>query len=151
MKPLVYLAGPIAGLTYDEGQDWRDMIKEELTPSIICASPLRSKEFLRSEGVLGNAGYDHPLASDKGIMTRDHYDCMRADVILCNFLDSDKVSIGTVMECAWAFAYRKPLVVIMEKSNVHNHPMIREAAGYIVDNFEDAVQLIRTIVYPRGE
>lgn len=148
MKQLVYLAGPISGLTYDDGQNWRDHFIEELSPDILCASPLRAKSYLKSEGVLEQS-YQQPLSSDKGVMTRDHFDCYRSDLILCNFLGASRISIGSVMECAWAHAYRKPLVLMMEKNNVHNHPMIRESAGFIVEDMEEAAEIIRAILQPR--
>lgn len=137
----VYLAGPIAGLTYDGAQYWRevaiDMLKEH---GIDGYSPLRNKRFLRDHGAIGVGQWNNVMASDRGIMTRDHYDCMTSDAIICNLLSAEKVTIGSVMEIAWAFAYRKPLVVMMEPSgNLHDHPMIREAIGYRVTNLGEAV------------
>lgn len=147
----VYLAGPISGLTYDHAQDWR----EEATLLLACCgiqgySPLRAKEFLRAEGELGSEDRRvEVMATDRGIMTRDHYDCMTSDVILCNLLGASRVSVGTVMEIAWAFAYRKPLVVVMEPSgNLHDHPMIREAIGYHVSDLGEAVAVVRAILQP---
>lgn len=146
-KYKVYLAGPIAGLTYDEGQDWRENVKDALAPDIECYSPLRNKEFLRTSGVIGTSAFTHPMATDRGIMTRDHFDCQTSDLIFCNLLGTARVTIGTVMEIAWAFAYRKPLVVVMEKgNNLHDHPMIREAIGYRTDNFVEATAITRAIL-----
>ena len=48
-KPSVYLAGPIKGLTFDEGQEWRDVITDMLEPEIDAFSPLRWKQVLRKE------------------------------------------------------------------------------------------------------
>jgi nucleoside 2-deoxyribosyltransferase len=143
----VYLAGPIAGLTFDEGQDWRIDVTERLSPKIECYSPLRNKQFLKEYGVIGTAEYDKPMSTDRGIMTRDHNDCITSDLIFCNLLDTKRVTIGTVMEIAWAFAYRKPLVVLMEKSNnLHDHPMIREAIGYRTESVDEAIAITRAIL-----
>ena len=116
MKPSVYLAGPIAGLHYDAAQDWRSAVRDALAPEIDAFSPLRSKEYLRKEGVLRDQYAYAPLSSDRGITTRDHFDCQRCDIIFCNLLGANSVSIGTVMEIAWSYSYSKPLVLLMEPS-----------------------------------
>lgn len=150
----VYLAGPIRGLTYDESQNWRNYVVEQMPAEIACYSPLRAKGFLRKHGRLGLGGAasdtypENPLSTAHGIMTRDHFDCMNSDLIFCNLLDATSVSIGTVMEIAWSFAYRKPLIVCVEPGNLHDHPMIREATGFACDTLEQGISLAQTILLP---
>lgn len=147
-KPKIYLAGPIDGLHFNEAVSWRNSVKTQLEPEIDCFSPLRDKEFLAQAKKIEQS-YWHPLASDRGIMSRDHNDCMKVDLIFCNLLGSLKISIGTVMEIAWAFAYRKPLVLAIEDhENLHDHPMIREAINFRVNNLETAVTITRSILLP---
>lgn len=149
MTPSVYTAGPISGLSYDASEAWRDEFRAIVEPRIRCFSPLRCKQFLRQQGVIEQsyAGLS-PLATDRGIMTRDHFDCSRADAIVCNLSGVNRVSIGTVMECAWAFAYRKPLILVMEPGNVHDHPMLREATGFQVETVEEAALLTLSVLLP---
>lgn len=149
----VYLAGPITGLAFDDAQDWRADMRQMLEPvGIDCYSPLRQKHFLRSAGVLEGAYNHNPMSTDRGIMTRDHFDCQTSDLIFCNLLDAKRVTIGSVMEIAWAYAYRKPLVVAMEaEGNVHEHPMVREAIGYRVPSLEHAAAVIQAILLPHTE
>jgi nucleoside 2-deoxyribosyltransferase len=143
MHKSVYLAGPITGLSWNGATDWRDAVQHELRKhGIKGVSPLRYKHYLQGEASLQHTYDVHPMSTARGIMTRDHMDCMRCDAILANFLDTEKVSIGTVMECAWAYAYRKPLIIVREDVNLHKHPMMDEAAGYVVPNLEDAVELL---------
>jgi hypothetical protein len=61
----VYLAGPIWGLEYDEGQDWRRVVKNSLAPVIDCYSPLRGHEFLRGKGQIVDMYYDHSILDRK--------------------------------------------------------------------------------------
>lgn len=146
----VYLAGAISGLTYKDGQDWRTYVTNDLAQSGIDGfSPLRAKDYLSNHGELTGSFDEFPMSTARGIMTRDHYDCMSADVILVNLKDAQKVSIGTVMEVAWAHAYRKPLVMVMESGNIHEHPMIDEAVGFRVDNLDAALHIIKAILLPR--
>jgi hypothetical protein len=46
------------------------------------------------------------------------------------------------MEIAWADMLRKPIVVVMEPENVHQHAMIKESVGFITDNLDEAVDLV---------
>lgn len=146
----VYLAGPISGLDYDEAQDWRLRASLLLaTTGITAYSPLRAKTFLRGKGVLEQSYTENPLSTDRGIMTRDHWDCRTADLILVNLLGADRVSIGTVMEIAWGFAYRVPVVAAMDPAgNLHEHPMIREAISYRLDGIDSAIQTVISILTP---
>jgi nucleoside 2-deoxyribosyltransferase len=148
---LVYLAGPISGLSYDNAQDWRDLAKDILENSGVKAvSPLRAKEYLRGIPALTKdcAGYGqlNCMSSPRGIMTRDHYDATRADALLVYLVGAKSVSIGTVMEIAWAWDNAVPVVVVMEESgNVHEHAMINEAIGFRVTTLEEGIHVIRAI------
>jgi nucleoside 2-deoxyribosyltransferase len=146
-KPSVYAAGPISGLTYGASKGWRNLAWGMLAPDIDLFCPMRAQEHLVNHGVL-NGSYDgHVLTTARAIMTRDHWDCFKCDLIIANFLGAERVSIGTCMEVAWAHSYRKPLIVVMESSgNPHEHPMIAEATSYRVDNIEEAVDIARAVL-----
>ncbi len=147
----VYLAGPITGLTYDGAEDWRALAKAELAKyDIHGLSPLRAKDYLRGITALTAdcAGYGEMncLSSPRGIMTRDRYDATRCDALLVNLLGAERVSIGTVMELAWADLSRIPIVVAMEpKGNVHEHAMVTEAIGFRVPSIDEALHVVKAI------
>ena len=152
----VYLAGPITGLSYGDSTDWRNEMGKRLADfGITGISPLRAKDYLAKEQTL-QLSYDgahdiHSLApvlsGARGITTRDRWDCHRCDVVFLNLLGATKVSIGTMMELAWADASRIPTVVAMESSgNVHDHPMVNECTGFRVTSLEDAVVVIRALL-----
>jgi nucleoside 2-deoxyribosyltransferase len=56
------------------------------------------------------------------------------------------VSIGTVLEIGFAHAHRKPLVLAIESGNVHEHSMVMEIAGFVVNNLPDAIMVVRDLV-----
>lgn len=152
MRPSVYLAGPITGLEYDDAQDWRTYAVTELDDAGIDAfSPLRGKEFLRDHGPLSEMGYEaYPLSSPRGIMTRDRYDCTQRDMVLANLAGSgERISIGTVMEIAWADLARIPVVAVLEERNVHRHAMLLEAAGFIVPDLDTALDIVKAVLLPQ--
>lgn len=141
----VYAAGPITGLSFTGATDWRNDLQLLLKDKVKVLSPLRAKDYLKNETVIGDS-YEqekidspltHVLSSSRGITTRDRNDVMNSDIILVNLLGATKVSIGTVMEIAWADMLRKPVVLVMEKTgNVHDHAMIRECIGFRVETLD---------------
>ncbi|MDX1607598.1 MAG: nucleoside 2-deoxyribosyltransferase [Candidatus Spechtbacterales bacterium] len=149
-KPLVYLAGPITGLGIDDATDWRNNAIEKLAKhNIDGLSPIRGKKYLLLEKTDIKDSYeDEVLGSQKGITTRDHFDVMRSDMILVNFTEAEKVSIGSVMEIAWAHAYRKPIVLAMQGGNPHDHAMVREVSGFTLSTLEEALEVIVAILSP---
>lgn len=149
MKPKVYLAGPISGLTLDDAQDWRDSVRAALAPEIEGFSPLRGKKYLQSAGILEGSYEQWPMSTARAILERDHWDCRTADAILVNLIGAGSISKGTIMEIAFASAYRKPLVLAMEKTgNPHDHPMVVEAATARVYTLADTIVCLRTILLP---
>lgn len=145
---LIYLAGPISGLNFEESTDWRQWVMDNLDPRIEGLSPLRKKQYLKNQGELTGAYEDWPLSTQRGIYARDRFDCHRADVVLVNLLNAKTVSIGTVMEIAWAAQNNTPVVLIMEHDNLHNHPMVLEACPFIVNDLDEAIGLVHALLVP---
>jgi nucleoside 2-deoxyribosyltransferase len=143
----IYLAGPISGLTFEGAQDWRTYFMNTIDQQIACFSPLRGKDYLKMRGPLEGSYDEFPLSTDRGITTRDRADCMGADLVVFNMLGATRVSMGTMVEFGWADAARVPSVLIMEKEgNIHDYPMVREIAGFRVDNLEDAIAISEIVL-----
>jgi nucleoside 2-deoxyribosyltransferase len=150
---LVYLAGPIAGVTGHEAIDWRTEVAFTLQENCIdIRDPMRAKHALASEASISRTFHSYEkkgtFFTSKGIMTRDFNDVKQADVLLVNLLGAETPSLGTIMEMAWAFALQKPCVVAIEASgNPHdNHPMIHEAMSFRVETLEEAVKSVVVIL-----
>lgn len=148
----VYLAGPISGLSYAGCTDWRHTAAADLADHGIKAlSPLRGKEYLSHLEEISADGREYAhlgvLSLPRGVMTRDRFDATRCDVLLVNLLDAKKVSIGAVMEIAWADARRTPIVAVMEDAgNVHEHMMVSEALGFRVPTLAEALHIVKAIL-----
>jgi hypothetical protein len=141
----VFLSGPLTGLSYDESIAWRRYVSGKLPPFMRAYSALRGKEYLAEEDVLLDAYEDYPLSSRKGITCRDRMDVIRCDLLFVNLLGTTRVSIGTVMEIAWADILRKPIVVVMEEDNIHAHGMIKEVASYIVPDLDEGIRIATAV------
>lgn len=152
-----YLAGPITGLSYNEARyGWRaafaDMLKK-MAPHVECYSPMRQKEFLSQQQNLQCRGedldrLDHALSRPLGILARDRNDVKERDVTVACFLGAQRVSIGTVFELGRADAFDKPVVVVMEKDNPHQHVFITHTAGYVVETLEEAALIVASLLSP---
>lgn len=153
-QPLVYLAGPITGLSYKGSVEWRnEVIKDLAAAGITGISPMRCKYYLERLSEISGHGREYvhmsPLSGPRGVVTRDFFDVRRADVILVNLHGADRVSIGTMFELAWAFERRTPIVCVAEKQNhPHDHMFVWEAIGYRVETMAEAVDIVKAILLP---
>lgn len=143
---LVYLSGGITGLGYGTTTNWREHAANELRTvsggAIGTISPMRGKQYLNLPGQIDRFNGDKAiLSSDAAIYRRDRNDVRRCDLVLVNLLEAPRVSIGTVMEIAWADAWDKAIILAMEKDNMHQHPILNQAARLIVPTLEDAIAL----------
>jgi nucleoside 2-deoxyribosyltransferase len=148
MRQIVYLAGPITGCSYEGCTDWRDRFEDELNNNAVqTLSPMRGKTYLKGLGDIAHDYPGHVMSCQHGIMVRDHFDTTRATLLVVNLLGAEKVSIGTVMEMSWAWDNGIPVVCMMEEGNVHDHPMLRETIGFRVESEEEALHVVRTILW----
>jgi len=123
MDYLIYLAGPITGLTWEQATQWRkDMINRFTDASIssggrnyICLSPLRGKEYLESESDIKDEYAQHKMSTQKVITRRDLNDVKRSDLIIVNLLKTGRISIGTILEIGAAAILNIPIILIMEE------------------------------------
>lgn len=130
----VYLAGPIQDAKDPSG--WRIEMSNTLRNSRLCGiDPFH-------QGVFDDKGHEAHTA--RSIVDRDHYHSTRCDLLLVNFLDATRVSIGTVMEIAWAYDKHIPIVVIVDMTSGDwvNHPMIKGCASFTVHSLKEAVEMI---------
>jgi len=142
----IYLSGPITGCTYKGCTDWRKQVATELASDVVGVSPLRGKDYLAHMTSMPHT-HENVMSTQRGIMARDRYDTMHTDALFANLLGTEIVSIGTCMEIAWADMLRKPIIMVIEPDgNLHDHPMVREAASYRVETLEEGVALANALL-----
>jgi nucleoside 2-deoxyribosyltransferase len=148
LSKLVYLAGPISGLSFAGATEWRiEAIRKLAEHGIQGLNPLRFKDYLLHKTRLEDTYADlNILSSQKGITTRDRWDCQRSDIVLVNLLGAIEKSIGTCLEFGWADSARVPIVTVMEPGNVHDHAMIREVSGFIVPTLAEALDITKAFL-----
>ena len=143
----VYLAGPISGCSYEGCTSWRAYVKEELLlAGIRSVSPMRGKEELADIKELDAVAYEGPLVCPKGITTRDRWDATHCPLLFVNLLGAERVSIGTVMEIAWADLLRTPIVLVMEPGNPHEHCILNEVIGFRTSTLDRGIEITKHIL-----
>ena len=158
MRPSVYLSGPITGHDYVGCTDWREFAVGWLSKyGIDGFSPMRHQKYREEDGktILANYPVD-PFNTKAAITHRDRWDSQRCDVLLVNLQGATAVSIGTVMEIAWADSVGKPIVAVgvavdtdsdlLWDMGVHRHAMLEECLPYKVCDLEEGLEIIRRIL-----
>lgn len=164
-RPRVYVAGPIAGQTYEGATGWRDYV-QSLLPGCEILTPMRGKEYLeqlpsmpltstelvsQGQGRIVNpklllTTLQESISSERGIIKRDTWDVQQCDLVLANFLPGDKVgkvSIGTACEVYLAGYLRTPVVSVLTRTGIHDHPFITGSSWVVVDTLEEGFHAAR--------
>lgn len=145
-QPTVYLAGPIAGCTEDEAKDWRAYVNELLEPyGIKGISPLRCEPL---HGKTYGLGYDDPkYGTPRAIFHKNRFDTLASDMVLAYLPQKTfGVSIGTISEISWAFAENKPAILVSDREDILNHPVLINQVSWVLDTLDDACEVIGAVM-----
>lgn len=143
----IYLAHPISGLSADVVFNYYDQTSRHLKENgIKVFSPMVAKDFLRNEIEFKPLGYQQPCTTNHALYNRDRWMVEMSDIVYANFMLADKVSIGMVMEIAWASLLRKHVVITMPENSIHSHAFVHEAANVVFNNHEDAMDYILNLI-----
>lgn len=149
MSRKIYLAGPVTGTSYQEAHDWRHLVsvkieiynqRKSTIHHLETINPMFGQESLVGEDNIKSYYENDPLATPQALLQRSYFNVARSDVVLANVANARRLSVGTIMEIGWAYALRKPVVIVMEDDlNPHNSPLITQSAFAIVPYLDDAV------------
>lgn len=144
MRRYVYLAGPIAGKSKAQANNWRSEISARLRPhGIIGISPLRCEPLVGRKYKLN---YDDPrFGTQNAINCKNWFDTTNCDLVLAYMpqeLNDDRPSWGTAMEIAWAVAMGKPVILVSDMKGLVNHPLVAANRIWTLDNMDDAYDTI---------
>lgn len=135
----------MTGLTKKAATEWRRESRETLEEAgLTVLDPTRGLTFLESNEVIQEC-YDFEGSTENAhtVFEIDKFDATRAGILLVNLLTAPKISIGTVIEMAWAHLSGTFVVTVMEDvGNPHDHPFIRKLSSVIFHSPEDACSYI---------
>ena len=135
----IYCAHPINGLSYDEVLSYYTETSNLLKShgyDVLC--PMTGKEALRNEVSLKAEGYGFPISTNNAILGRDHWMVLQSDIVYLNLIGCKSISIGCMMELAFAFTHHKHTVLAMEKDNIHRHAFVLGSSNIIYETTKEA-------------
>jgi nucleoside 2-deoxyribosyltransferase len=148
----IYIGGRISGLSYEEASEYFNTTKEVLESiGYYVYSPMTAKNSLRTEINLRSSGYGNPTSTNHAIFERDKWSVHQADVFYLNLEKAvDFVSIGGMMELAWAAELGKHVVVVMQAENIHRHAFVLESADIIFTTHAEAISYLDKLIHQKG-
>jgi nucleoside 2-deoxyribosyltransferase len=138
----IYLAHPISFSSFDFVMDYFNRAKQALEPMYDVYYPMIAKGYFKDEKGFKASGYKHVVSCDHAIIERDYWMVSMSDVVFVDLSESEKVSIGCMMELAWAYQLRKHTIVVFPIGNIHAHSFVREAADILFDNYDGAIEYL---------
>lgn len=143
MKKFVYLAGPIMGCTGQEANDWRLSVALQLADhGITGVSPLRCEPLIGERYTA-----DHPdprFGVARAIAAKNLFDVRSCDITLAYLpksLPGRIPSLGTIIECAWARALGKQVILVSDDSIVLGHPVLNACVDWKLGTLAEAVDV----------
>lgn len=158
MRKVVYLSGPITGLTYGDARfTWRTVAADALAEDgIVPLSPMRHEghlaelaETAMTDEVLSEfqKKNGNMFSHSKMIVAKDFLDIDQSSLMLVNFLGATAVSKGTQVEFGYAKAKGKPIITVMEQEgNPNDGPFVRELSDGIFGSLEEALIVVRSLL-----
>ncbi len=146
MKLAIYTAHPITGMSYKDVMSYYTSLRIALEKGgfyVLC--PMVRKDNLAGETNLKSSGYSDPVVNDHSIIERDRWMVGKADIVLVDLTGATRVSIGCMMELAWACELRKLTIVVMEDGNVHQHAFVKQAADHIFTELSAALDYLERL------
>lgn len=145
-KLKVYCAHPITGLEWAEVIEYYANIQQRLKEiGFNVLHPMTGKSALHTEvknKKFQATGNQSPVATDHAIFERDRWMVRNCDILYLDLSHTDKVSIGCMMELAWASMLDKYTVVVLPKGNLHRHAFVLEAADIILEDCDAAIDYL---------
>lgn len=143
----IYLVHPISGYVAEEVfQYYKDTEARLKAIGYDVLTPMYGQRYLRCDKEVRAFGYTMPCTTNHAIMGRDHWMVKQCDILYANLIGTKTVSIGGMMEMAWAYDNDKHIIVSLEKENIHAHAFVYEAADIVYENHEDAITYLEQLV-----
>lgn len=144
-RPRIYLAGPVAGLTWVQAMGWRRAAATELTlAGFEPAMPVEQERALDDGRVLSPMGEDKPGCSAAEIFGRDTDLLDSCEGVLADLRGATRPSLGTAWELGYAYACGKTIAIILGPEDIHQHAFI-VGSGMVVDSTAAAIAHLKDV------
>ena len=138
----IYLSRPMAGRGFAEVDEWYTReVNFCRGLGLDVFHPWLSEEELGPDKRFVATGHDHasaPTATTNAIVGRDRWMATNVDLLLTDLTEAQTVSIGCMMELAWAYDHGAHTIVVMKDKSVHRHAFVTGAAHVIYPDLQGA-------------
>lgn len=145
----VYLSGPMTGSTAEGIVGWRDRVLELLPRHVEIFDPALARCDSTSAYIQRESPAEELMRLRHGLLVidRNKHLIQSSDVVLANFLQARRASIGSIGELFWANAFRVPIIIVRERTgNVHDHAMLNGIASIITHTLEDGCKAVLSML-----
>lgn len=146
----VYLAGPIAGCTEGEANEWRTTAQSFLAQfNIRGVSPLRDEKAVNGGYATAEAFKEaNTVSFGRAIAAKNWVDVRLCDMMLAYVPLLNRPTYGTIWEIGAFYALSKPIVLVSNNVAVFNHPDIDISCGWKYENLDEGLAKIVHILGP---
>lgn len=144
----VYIALPISGHAYEDIREVFSHLSDTFKFfGYEVLSPMTAKGVLRNELEFRSHGYDNPVCTNHAIFERDKWMVSNCDIIFVYLKGGGDISIGCMMELAWASLLGKHSIVVMGgDGSIYNHAFVLEAADIIFHETREALDYMKQLI-----
>jgi hypothetical protein len=132
---MVYCAGPIEGLTYEQMSGWRTKVKQDPRLEGRILDPCDREAFHTQVG--------DQVQLAKRIVFLDELDIRRSRVVLMNLSQMDELGLrcwGSICELTYAYHIGVPVVLVLPKPT--DHPFVLTYATEIHYDLDSAIDAV---------
>lgn len=146
-KRTIYCVHPINGLSFKDVTDYYTYAVAYLQNcGYDVLYPLVARGECNRDMTFRATGSEKvPCATNHAIYERDRWMVQQSDIVFADLTGAKRISIGSVMELAWASYLGKHTVVAMEKTNIHRHAFTLEAADIIFETGAEALTYLQEL------
>jgi len=131
---LVYLAGPVDGVQRQEALDWRENVSQRLNQADISTfSPAHAFSVVYS----GSNSLPNKVTA-RAVTEINRYAISQSSVVLA-YLPKDRITIGTIREIEYAVSIGKPVVALVEHTDI---PFLSLHDVIQVSDWDEAVSAV---------
>jgi nucleoside 2-deoxyribosyltransferase len=143
----IYLAGSISGQSGEDVIQYFTNTAKQLTDlGFSVIHPMLAKGYFRNEIKFKAEGYTHkPMSTNHAIIERDRWMVNYCDILYCNLTMAKIVSIGSMMELAWAHQLGKHSIIAMQENNIHRHAFVLEAGDIIFESHPEVLEYLKLL------
>lgn len=144
----VYIAHPVSGMTFEEAFNFFSKMNKTISDmgfKVFDPVSIYSNKMENKTAICRPHGIDSNIICDHALFERCKWMVDKSDIIFMDLTGSIKISIGCIMELAWASKNGCHTIVCVEEESVYQHAFVKESADVIFDRVEMALEYLKSI------